>query len=58
MELPAWKLQGFSAKPVKTLQYAAADLQGMDALRERSSARVENEQAKTTFFVRRIEATP
>ena len=32
MELPGWKLQGFSGKPVKTLQYAAADLQGMDAL--------------------------
>ncbi len=25
-------LQGFSGKPVKTLQYAAADLQGMDAV--------------------------
>ncbi len=26
--------------------------------RERSSARAENEQAKTTLFVRRVEATP
>ena len=32
VELPAWESPGFSGKPVKNLQYAAADLQSMDAV--------------------------
>ncbi|MCZ6657904.1 MAG: hypothetical protein O7C67_11460, partial [Gammaproteobacteria bacterium] len=35
VELPAWKLQGFNGFPAKTLQYAAADLQGMGPLHRR-----------------------
>ena len=37
VELPVWGLQGFSGKPVKSLQYAAADLQGMGPLHRRGA---------------------